>query len=76
MLNDMKNLLQRLKPEISKNLINSEKDYPTLVGDLLKILSENVAITNMKLGDLTNLGNFCENSPSSILEIYEMFEES
>ena len=72
----MKNLLQRLKPEISKNLINSEKDYPTLVGDLLKILSDNVAVTEMKFGDLTNLGNFCEKSPSTVLEIYEMFEES
>ena len=29
----------------------------------------------MKFGDLTNLGNFCENSPSSILEIYEMFND-
>lgn len=72
----MKNLLQRLKPEISKNLINSEKEYPTLVGDLLKILSDNVAITEIKFGDLTNLANFCENPPNTVLGIYEMFEES
>lgn len=72
----MKNLLQRLKPEISKNLYNSEKEYPTLVGDLLKILSDNVAITEMKFGDLTNLGNFSEKSPSTVLEIYEMFEDN
>lgn len=72
----MKTLLERLKPEITKNLYNSQKDYPSLVGDLLKILSDNVAITEMKFGDLTNLGNFCENSPSTVLEIYEMFEES
>ena len=72
----MKNLLQRLKSDISKNLYNSEKDYPILVSDLLKKLSDNVAITEMKFGDLTNLGNFCENSPSSILEIYEMFEDN
>jgi hypothetical protein len=72
----MKNLLQRLKSEISKNLYNSEKDYPILVSDLLKKLSDNVAITEMKLGDLTNLGNFCEKSPSTVLEIYEMFEDN
>ena len=71
----MKNLLQRLKPDIVKNLYNSEKEYTTLVGDLLKILSDNVAITEMKFGDLTNLGNFCKNSPSTVLEIYEMFDE-
>jgi len=34
----MKNLLQRLKPEIVKNLYNQQKDYPILVEDLLKIL--------------------------------------
>lgn len=71
----MKNLLERLKPEIVKNLYNQEKDYPILVGDLLKILSAEVAVTNMKFGDLTNLGNFCENSPNTVLEFYEMFEE-
>jgi len=71
----MKNLLERLKPEIVKNLYNQEKDYPILVGDLLKILSAEVAVTNMKFGDLTNLGNFCEKSPNTVLEFYEMFEE-
>lgn len=71
----MKNLLERLKPEIVKNLYNQEKDYPTLVGDLLKILSSEVAVTNMKFGDLTNLGNFSEKSPNTVLEFYEMFEE-
>jgi hypothetical protein len=74
-MSDMKTLLERLKPEIKNNLLNSEIDYPTLVGDLKKILSDNVAITEMKFGDLTNLGNFCDNSPSSILEIYEMFND-
>ena len=71
----MKNLLQRLKPEIVKNLYNQEKDYPNLVKDLLKTLSSEVAVTNMKFGDLTNLGNFSEKSPNTVLEFYEMFEE-
>ena len=72
----MKNLLQRLKPEISKNLYNSEEEFPNLVRDLLQKLSENVAITSMTLGDLTNLAHFSPNGVISILEIYEMFEES
>ena len=71
----MKNLLQRLKPEIVKNLYNQEKEFPRLVGDLLKILSSEVAVTNMKFVDLTNLGNFCKKSPNTVLEFYEMFEE-
>ena len=72
----MKNLLQRLKPEISKNLINSEKDYPNLVGSLLKVLSENVAVTELKLGDINNLASFSPNSVNTVLEMYDMFEES
>lgn len=72
----MKNLLQRLRPEIVKNLYNSEKEFPNLVGELLKKLSENVAITSMTLGDLTNLSNFSTNRVITILEIYDMFEEN
>ena len=43
-MSDMKTLLERLKPEIKNNLLNSEIDYPTLVGDLKKILSDNVVL--------------------------------
>ena len=70
----MKNLLQRLKPEISKNLINSEKDYPNLVGSLLKELSENVAVTQLTLGDINNLASFAPNRVNTVLEMYDMFE--
>lgn len=72
----MKNLLQRLKPEISKNLINSEKEYPNLVSGLLKTLSENVAVTQLTLEDINNLSSFSPTSINKILEVYEMFEES
>jgi len=71
----MKNLLQRLNPEISKNIINSEKEYPNLVDGLLKVLSENVAVTELKLGDINNLVSFSPKSINTILEIYDMFEE-
>jgi hypothetical protein len=72
----MKNLLQRLRPEIVKNIYNGEEQFPILVEDILKKLSENVAITEMKLGDLTNIANFSPNHVSTILEIYDMFENS
>ena len=72
----MKNLLQRLRPEIVKNLYNAEGEFPNLVGELLQKLSENVAITSMTLGDLSNLSNFSPNRVITILEIYDMFEEN
>ena len=72
----MRNLLQRLRPEIVKNLYNSEEEFPNLVGELLQNLSESVAITSMTLGDLTNLASFSPNRVSTILEIYDMFKEN
>ena len=73
---ETKTLLQRLKPEIIKNLYNSENEFPTLVGDLLEKLSDNVAVTEMKFGDLTNLANFCpDKTPNTVLEFYDMFQQ-
>ena len=72
----MKTLLERLKPEISKNLYESQKEYPNMIGDLIEKLSANVGITSMTLGDLSNLSNFSPNRVITILEIYDMFEEN
>ena len=54
----MKTLFQRLKPEIKNKLLSEQSEFPTLIGDLLKTLNENVAVTEMKLGDLTSVSNF------------------
>jgi hypothetical protein len=70
----MKTLLQRLKPEIVKNLYNQEKDYPITVGDLLKKLNESVAVTELTLGELNNLSSFSPNPTIKILDLYNMFE--
>ena len=72
----MKTLLQRLKPEILKNLHESQKEYPNMIGDLTEKLSTNVAITSMTLGDLSNLATFSPERVDSILQIYDMFEEN
>jgi hypothetical protein len=70
----MKTLLERLKPEIVKNLYNQEKDYPITVGDLLKELNESVAVTELTLGELNNLSSFSPKPVIKILDFYDMFE--
>tara|TARA_B100001287_G_scaffold38157_2_gene27477 strand:+ start:878 stop:1102 length:225 start_codon:yes stop_codon:yes gene_type:complete len=72
---DMKTLFDRLKPDIKEQLILQEPLFPTLCGDLIKLLKENVAITELKLGDLNNLSNFKKGYTTKITELYEMFND-
>jgi len=71
----MKTLFERLKPEIKENLLLEQSEFPTLIGELLKILKENVAVTEVKLGDLSSLANFAPGYIGMITELYDMFEE-
>ena len=71
----MKTLFERLKPEIKEKLLLEQTEFPTLIGELLEILKENVAVTEMKLGDLTSLSNFSPDYVNQITELYDMFEE-
>ena len=71
----MKNLFQRLKPEIKDKLLSDIQEYPTLVNGLLEVLENNVAVTEVKLGDLSSLSNFSPNWVSEISQLYEMFED-
>ena len=71
----MKTLLERLKPEIKKNLLDQKDDYPTLVGGLLEILEENVAVTELKLGDLNNLTDFAPGYHTQVMDLYNMFND-
>ena len=71
----MKTLFERLKKDIKEQLILQEPLFPTLCGDLIKLLKENVAVTELKLGDLSNLSNFKEGYTTQITELYEMFED-
>ena len=74
-MSDIKTLFERLKPEIKEKLISEETKFPTLIGELKKTLMENVAVTEMKLGDLTSLSNFSNGWVNSISELYDMFDE-
>ena len=71
----MKTLFERLKPEIKETLLKEQTKYPTLVGDLIKTLQDNVAVTEMKLGDLSSVSNFAPGYVNQITELYDMFEE-
>ena len=74
-MSDIKTLFERLKPDIKEQLILQEPLFPTLCGDLIKLLKENVAITELKLGDLNNLSNFKKGYTTKITELYEMFND-
>ena len=74
-MSDIKTLFERLKPEIKEKLISEETQFPTLIGDLKKTLIENVAVTEMKLGDLTSLSNFSSKWVNQISELYDMFND-
>ena len=74
-MSEIKTLFERLKPEIKEKLISEETEFPTLIGDLIKVLEQNVAITELKLGDLTNLSNFKEGYTNKISELYDMFND-
>ena len=71
----MKTLFERLKPEIKEKLLKEQTEYPCLVGDLIKTLQDNVAVTEMKLGDLSSVSNFAPGYVNQITELYDMFEE-
>jgi len=71
----MKTLFERLKPEIKEKLLLEQSEFPALIGELLEILKENVAVTEMKLGDLNSLSNFAPGYIDKIIELYDMFEE-
>ena len=70
----MKTLFERLRPEIKNKLLSEQKDYPYLVGELLEVLNEEVAVTSLKLGDLTSLSNYAPTHISKIIDLYDMFE--
>lgn len=71
----MKTLFERLKPEIKQKLLSEQSEFPMMIGELIEILKGNVAITEMKLGDLNNLTSFAPSFILSINELYDMFEK-
>ena len=71
----MRTLFERLKPEIKEKLLKEQEEFPTLINGLLKVLNDNVAVTEVKLGDLTSISNFCKGYCNEINDLYNMFED-
>ena len=71
----MKTLYERLRPEIKDKLLSEQSEFPTLISGLLEVLNQNVAVTEVKLGDLTSVANFAPGYVNQISQLYEMFEE-
>ena len=74
-MSTFKNLFERLKPEIREKILSEQSEYPTHIGSLIKEMEKNVAVTEMKLGDLTSISNFCKGYCNSINDLYNMFED-
>ena len=71
----MKTLFDRLKPEIKEKLFKEQEEFPTLINGLITVLNDNVAVTEVKLGDLSSLSNFAPGYVNQISEFYDMFED-
>jgi len=71
----MKTLFERLKPEIKEKLLSEQEQYPVMIEALIKVLKSEVAVTEVKFGDLNYLTNFSPDWISQIIQLYEMFED-
>ena len=60
---------------MEEKLLKEQEEFPTLISGLLTVLNDNVAVTEVKLGDLTSISNFSPDWVSTILQLYEMFED-
>ena len=70
-----KTLFERLKQDIKKNLLNEVDKYPTLCNSLISVLKEKVGVTDMRLGDLSDLSDFSPKRVNTVLDFYNMFED-
>ena len=72
----METLFERLKPEIKEPLVNDIKKYPTTIGNLLKkTLKTKKAITDLTLGEISEIKAYSPTYIIDILQIYDMFED-
>ena len=71
----METLFERLKPEIKEPLVNDIKKYPTTIGNLLKTLKRKKAITDLTLGEISEIKAYSPTYIIDILQIYDMFED-
>ena len=71
----METLFERLKPEIKEPLVNDIEKYPTSIGNLIKTLKTKKAITDLTLGEISEIKAYSPTYIVEVIQIYDMFED-
>ena len=71
----MQTLFERLKTEIKEPLVKDIEKYPTTIGNLIKTLNTKKAITDLTLGEISEIKAYSPTYIIDILQIYDMFED-
>ena len=71
----METLFERLKPEIKEPLVNDIEKYPTTIGNLIKTLKTKKAITDLTLGEISEIKSYSPTYSVEVIQIYDMFED-
>ena len=71
----METLFERLKTEIKEPLVKDIEKYPTTIGNLIKTLKTKKAITDLTLGEISEIKSYSPTYIIDILQIYDMFED-
>lgn len=71
----METLFERLKPEIKEPLVNDIEKYPITIGNLIKTLKTKKAITDLTLGEISEIKAYSPTYIVEVIQIYDMFED-
>ena len=71
----MQTLFERLKTEIKEPLVNDIEKYPTTIGNLIKTLKTKKAITDLTLGEISEIKAYSPTYIVEVIQIYDMFED-
>ena len=71
----METLFERLKTEIKEPLVNDIEKYPTTIGNLIKTLKTKKAITDLTLGEISEIKSYSPTNIVEVIQIYDMFED-
>ena len=71
----MQTLFERLKTEIKEPLVKDIEKYPTTIGNLIKTLKTKKAITDLTLGEISEIKAYSPTYIVEVIQIYDMFED-
>ena len=71
----MQTLFERLKTEIKEPLVNDIEKYPTTIGNLIKTLKTKKAITDLTLGEISEIKAYSPTYIVEVIQIYDMFKD-